>query len=80
MHAGFMCGPVAFPHLKGFYMQGLEHPQASLSRERLQLIKHKIKTLAQVCLATFKSSVIVWNSNFPSQHPASPLHTVPWNL
>lgn len=77
MHAGFVCGPIASSHLKGFCTQGLEHPQVSLYRESLQLIKYEIKTLDQVCLATSKSSVIVWNSNFPSLHQAAPLHTAP---
>lgn len=47
------------------------------SRGSLHLIKCKRKTLAQVCLATSKSSVIAWNPNFLPQHPVSPLHTTP---
>lgn len=79
-------GPIASSHQnknqpnKKTSTQRLEHPQASLARENLQLIKCKIQTLIQVCLATPKSSTIVQNFSFSPQCPASSLHTVPRGL
>lgn len=61
VHAGAVCDPTASAHQK-FYTLELEHLQASLSggnvKGKSTTNKCKMKTKAQVCLASSKSSVI----------------------